>query len=102
MSGPVLWRARQVTCCSAALLQLPSHEPNVERARLANLVQSDGAAIAVSPLMCKGIARAQVVARRKKEEGSAGAVRDAKLAQRFHHRLHAVVVGGHGEHVKGT
>ena len=39
--------------------------------------------------MHKRIARAQLVARRKKEEGSAEAVRDAKLA------------GRHGEHAKG-
>ena len=51
--------------------------------------------------MRKRIARAHLVARREEEEGSAGAVRDAKLAQRVHHRLHAVMVGGHGEHAKG-
>ena len=45
----------------------------------------------------EGIGRPQLVARRKKEEGSAGAVRNAELAQRLHHRLHAAVVGGHGE-----
>ena len=52
--------------------------------------------------MRERIARAQLVARREKEEGSAGAVRDAKPAQRLHHRLHAVMVGRHGEHAKGT
>ena len=29
-------------------------------------------------------------------------MRDAKLAQRLHHRLHAVLVGRHGEHAKGA
>ena len=52
--------------------------------------------------MRKRIGRAQLVARRVKEEGSAGVVRDAELAQRLHHRLHAVTVGGHGQHAKGT
>ena len=52
--------------------------------------------------MRKRIARAKLVARREKEEGSAGAVRDAKLAQRLHHRLHSVMVGRDGEHAKGT
>ena len=47
--------------------------------------------------MRKGIGGAQLVARREKKEGSAGAVRNAKLAQRVHHRLHTVLVGGHGE-----
>ena len=61
-----------------------------------------GVSIAVLPLMRKRIARAQLVARREEEEGSAGAVRNAKLAQRFHHRLHAVLVGRDGEHAKGT
>ena len=65
-----------------------------------SLIQSDGAAVAVAPLMRKRIACAQLVARRGKEEGSAGAVRDAKRAQRLHHRLHAVMVGRHGEHAK--
>jgi hypothetical protein len=64
------------------------------------LNQTNDAAIAVLPLMQKRIACAQVAARREKEEGSAGAVRDAKLAQRLHHRLHAVMVGRHGEHAE--
>ena len=33
--------------------------------------------------------------RREKEEGSAGAVGDTKLAQRLDHRLDTVTVGGH-------
>src|SRR5271166_1033706 len=66
------------------------------------LDQSDGAAVAVAPLMRQGIARAQLVARREKEEGSAGAVRDVRLAQRLHHRLHPVLVGRDGEYAKGT
>jgi hypothetical protein len=69
---------------------------------LASLIQSDGAAVAVAPLMRKRVARAQLVARREIEEGSAGAVRDVKLAQRLHHRLHAVMVGCDGEHAKVT
>ena len=85
--------ARHVICSSAALLQLLWDEPTV-RACLASLHQSDGAAVAIAPLMRKRIGRAQLVARCEKEEGSAGAVRDAKRAQRFHHRLHAVMVGG--------
>ena len=52
--------------------------------------------------MRKQIGRAQLVPRREKEKGSAWAVRDAKLAQRLHHRLHAAMVGRHGEHAKGT
>ena len=51
--------------------------------------------------MRKRITRPKLVAGREKEEGSAGAVRDAKLAQRLHHRLHAVMVCRHGEHAKG-
>ena len=51
--------------------------------------------------MRKRTGRAQLIAGREKEEGNAGAVRDAKLAQRVHHRLHAVMIGGHGEHAKG-
>ena len=47
--------------------------------------------------MRKRIGGAQLVACREKEEGSAGAVRDAKLAQRLHHRLHAVMVGRNRE-----
>ena len=70
--------------------------------RLVSLIQSDGAAVAVAPLMRKRIARPQLVARREKEEGSAGAVRDAKLAQRLHHRVHAAMVGRYGEHAKET
>jgi hypothetical protein len=50
--------------------------------------------------MREQIGRAQLVARRKKEEGSAGAVRDAKLAQRLHHRLRAMPVGRDREHAK--
>jgi len=65
--------------CSAALLQLPWHELTLS-ARLASLIQSDCAAIAIAPVMRKRIGRAQLVARPEKEEGSAGAVRDAKLA----------------------
>ena len=57
-----------------------------------------GAAVAVLPLVRKRFARAQVVVRRKKEEGSAEAVRDAKLAQRLLHRLHAV--SRHSEQAK--
>ena len=41
------------------------------------------------------------VARREKEEGSAGAVRDAKFAHRLHHRLRTMPVGRHGEYAKG-
>ena len=52
--------------------------------------------------MRERVARAQVVARREKEEGSAGAVRDAERAQRLHHRLHPVLVGRYGEQAKGT
>jgi hypothetical protein len=52
--------------------------------------------------MRKRIGRAQFVARREKEEGSAGAVWDAKLSQRLHHRLRTMPVGGDGEHAKGT
>ena len=52
--------------------------------------------------MRERIGRVQLVACREEEEGSAGAVRDAKRAQRFHHRLHPVLVGRHGEHAKGT
>ena len=48
--------------------------------------------------MRKWIVRAQLVARREKEEWSAGAVRDAELAQRLHHRLHPVMVGRDREH----
>ena len=70
--------------------------------QLARLNQSDGAAVAVLPRAREGIGGPQLAACREKEEGSAGAVRDAKLAQRVHHRLHAVLVGGHGEHAKGT
>ena len=44
---------------------------------------------------------AQLGARREKEEGSPGAVRDAELAQRLHHRMHAAMVGRYGEHAKG-
>ena len=51
----------------------------------AALIQSDGAAIAVTPVMHKRIGGAQLGARREKEEGSPGAVRDAELAQRLHH-----------------
>src|SRR5271165_7535369 len=51
--------------------------------------------------MRKRIARAQLVARREEEKGSAGAVRDAKLAQRLHHRLHPAMVGRYGEHPEG-
>ena len=51
--------------------------------------------------MRERIGWAQLVARREKEEESARAVRDVKLAQRLHHRLHAVMVGGHGERAKG-
>ena len=50
--------------------------------------------------MRKGIGGPELVACRKKEEGSAGAVWDAKLAQRVHHRMHPVLVGRHGEHAK--
>ncbi len=46
------------------------------------------------------VGRAQLVARREKQKGSAGAVRDAELAQRLHHRLHAATVGRYGEHAK--
>ena len=67
-----------------------------------SLHQPDGVAVAVTPLMRKRIGGAQLVARREKEEGSAGAVRDAKLAQRLHHRLHPVLVGRHGEHARGV
>ena len=66
------------------------------------LHQPDGVAVAVAPLMHKRIGRAQLVARREKEEGSAGAVRDAELAQRLHHRLRAMLVGRYGEHAKVT
>ena len=52
--------------------------------------------------MREGISRPQLVARREKEEGSAGAMGDAKLAQGLHHRLHAVMVSGDGEHAKGA
>ena len=38
----------------------------------------------------------------KKKREALGAVRDVKLAQRIHHRLHAVMVGRDGEHAKGT
>ena len=48
--------------------------------------------------MREWIGRAQLVAGREKEEGSAGAVRDAELAQRVHHRLHPVLVGGNRQH----
>ena len=56
------------------------------------LIQLSGAAVSVLPSMREGIGGAQLVARREKK-GSAGAVRDAKLAQRVHHRLHAAMVG---------
>ena len=64
------------------------------------LIQSGGAAISLTPVKRKRIGGAQLVARREKEEGSAGAVWDAELAQRFHHRLHAAMVGRDGEHSK--
>ena len=48
--------------------------------------------------MRESIGGAKVVARREEEEGSAGAVRDAELAQRFRHRLHAVMVGRNRQH----
>ena len=70
-------------------------------AHLASLIQSDCAAVAILPLMRKRIGSAQLVTGREEEEGSAGAVRDVKLAQRLHHRLHTVMVGRHGEHAKG-
>ena len=86
--------AHHVVCCA------PWHEPTLS-AQLGRLIQSDSAAVAVSPLMRKRIARAHFVAGREEEKGSAGAVRDAKLAQRLHHRLHAAMVGRHGEQAKG-
>ena len=52
--------------------------------------------------MRKRIGRVQLVARGEKEEGSAEAVRDVERVQRFHHRLHAAMVGRHGEHAKET
>src|SRR5271166_711224 len=91
---PFRSRHMTVVCCAAAFRQLPWHEWALS-ARLASLIQLNTAAVAVAPLMRKRIGGAQVVARREKEEGSAGAVRDAKLAQRLHHRLHAVMVGRH-------
>ena len=50
--------------------------------------------------MHKRIGWAQLGARNEKEKGSAGAVRDAKLAQRFHHRLRTMAVGRDGEHAE--
>ena len=35
------------------------------------------------------------------QKNRSGAVRDAKRAQRLHHRLHPVMVGRHGEQAKG-
>ena len=67
---------------------------------MVSLDQPKGAAISVLPLMRKRIGRVELVARREKEEGSAGAVRDAKLLQRLHHRLHTVMVGRDGEHAQ--
>ena len=50
--------------------------------------------------MRKWITRAQLVARREKEEGSAGAVRDTQLAQRLHPRLRTMPVDRQGEHAE--
>jgi hypothetical protein len=62
------------------------------------LIQSNGAAIAVAPLVRKRITRAQLVAGREKEEGSAHAVGDVQFSQRLHHRLHPVMVGRDRQH----
>jgi len=61
MSGPV---QRFITSFAAlqALLQLPWSRADVERASVVSLIQSDGAAIAVAPLVRKRIGGAEVVA----------------------------------------
>ena len=77
---PVSAMVRHVICRAAALLRLSWHESTLS-ARLVSLNQPNGAAIAVTPLMCKRIGRVQLFARREKEEGSADAVGGFPAAQ---------------------
>jgi hypothetical protein len=58
--------------------------------KFADLIQSDGTAIAVTPLMRKRIDSPQLVARCEEEQRRAHAVGDMQFSQRLHHRLHAV------------
>ena len=50
--------------------------------------------------MRKGIACAQLVARRKEKERRADAVWNVKLIERIHHRTRTMFVGRYGEHAK--
>ena len=66
----------------------------------ADLDQANFPTVAVVPVMRKGIARAQRVARRKEKKRRADTVGDVKLVERIHHRPRAMLVGRDGEHAK--
>ena len=62
----------------------------------------NSAAVAVAPLIRERVTRAEPGARCEEEQWCADAVGDVQSAKRLHHRLHAMMVSGHGEHAKET
>lgn len=72
---------------------------NGRGAREPSLDQTDGATVSVfHSCVSESLMRRSL---RVANKNSGDAVGDMHLAQRLHHRLHAVMVGGDGEHAKG-
>src|SRR5215216_3440327 len=65
------------------------------------LDQANLTAIAIMPSVGEQVTHAQRGAGSEKEQGSAWAIRNVVLVQRFLHRSHALVVRSYRQHAKG-